>query len=70
MRPSLKEYIKREIAVLDSIGVKYLNLRNVFPVPTTNTPSEYYVDGLHPTDKGHELLANCIVKYLIDNKKA
>ena len=69
-RPSLKEYIKSETTVLDSMGVKYLNLRDVFPVSTTNSPSEYYADGLHPTDKGHELLADCIVKYLVDNNIA
>ena len=69
-RPSLKEYVKSEIAILDSMGIKYLNLRDVFPVPTTKAPSEYYADGLHPTDKGHELLAECIVKYLVDNKTA
>lgn len=69
-RPSLKEYVRAEIAVLDALGVRYLNLREVFPVPPTKAPSEYYVDGLHPTDKGHELLAKCIVRYLIDNGKA
>ena len=69
-RPSLKEYVRAEIAVLDALGVRYLNLRKVFPVPPTKAPSEYYVDGLHPTDKGHELLAKCIVRYLIDNGKA
>jgi len=69
-RPSLKEYVRAEAAVLDALGVRYLNLRDVFPVPPTKAPSEYYVDGLHPTDKGHELLAKCIVRYLTDNGKA
>ena len=64
LRPSLKEYVKSEIAVLDDAGVHYLDFRNAFPLPATNTPTEYFQDGLHPTNKGHELLAALIADYV------
>ena len=62
LRPSLKEYVKAEIAVLDDMDVRYLDFRNAFPLPVTNTPTEYFQDGLHPTNKGHELLAAAIME--------
>ena len=65
-RPPLGGYVGAETAVLREMGISYLNLREVFPAPETNAPSEYYADGLHPTDKGHALLADCIVNYLTD----
>ncbi len=63
-RPSLKEYVKAEIAVLDDMGVQFLDFRNSFPTPAVNTPTEYFQDGLHPTNKGHELIANMISNYV------
>lgn len=69
-RPSLKIYVEKEIAVLKNLGVKYLDLRDKFPAPTSKNPSEYYADGLHPNDKGHELIAEEIVKFLVGNKSA
>lgn len=67
LRPSLKEYVKAEIAVLDDMDVRYLDFRNAFPLPVTNTPAEYFQDGLHPTNKGHELLAALIADYIRKN---
>lgn len=67
LRPSLKEYVKAEIAVLDDMDVRYLDFRNAFPLPVTNTPTEYFQDGLHPTNKGHELLAALIADYVRKN---
>lgn len=67
LRPSLKEYVKAEIAVLEDIGVHYLDFRKTFPLPTANTPTEYFQDGLHPTNKGHELLAALITDYVRKN---
>lgn len=64
LRPSLKEYVKAEIAVLDDMGVRYLDFRDSFPIPTVNTPTEYFQDGLHPTNKGHELIADMISDYV------
>ncbi len=67
LRPSLKEYVKAEIAVLDDMDVRYLDFRNAFPLPVTNTPTEYFQDGLHLTNKGHELLAVLIADYVRKN---
>ena len=64
LRPSLKEYVKAEIAVLDDMGMRYLDFRDSFPIPTVNTPTEYFQDGLHPTNKGHELIADMISDYV------
>lgn len=64
LRPSLKEYVKAEIAVLDDIGMRYLDFRDSFPTPAVNTPTEYFQDGLHPTNKGHELIADMISDYV------
>ncbi len=63
-RPTLGEYVAAEIAVLNKRGVKYVDFRNDMPLPTVDTPTEYYQDGLHPTDKGHELLADLICNYI------
>lgn len=68
-RPSLKEYVRAEAAVLRDMGIPYINLRDTFPAPETNAPSAYYADGLHPTDRGHRLLAECVMKYLTENGK-
>lgn len=64
LRPSLKEYVKVEIAVLDDMGMRYLDFRDSFPTPAVNTPTEYFQDGLHPTNKGHELIADMISDYV------
>lgn len=64
LRPSLKEYVKAEIAVLDDMGMRYLDFRDSFPTPAVNTPTEYFQDGLHPTNKGHELIADMISDYV------
>ena len=64
LRPSLKEYVKAEIAVLDDMGMRYLDFRDSFPTPAVNTPTEFFQDGLHPTNKGHELIADMISDYV------
>lgn len=64
LRPSLKEYVKAEIAVLDDMSMRYLDFRDSFPTPAVNTPTEYFQDGLHPTNKGHELIADMISDYV------
>lgn len=64
IRPSLKQYVAAEEKIVESFGIDCLNLRDVMPVPHTNEPSEFYVDGLHPTDKGHALLAEYVAKYI------
>lgn len=68
-RPSLKKYVEAEINVLKSMGVVYLDFRNLFPVPDTDSPSEYFQDGLHPTNAGHKLIAEKICEYVISKRK-
>ena len=63
-RPSLKVYNKNEKAILDELNVPCLDLHGIFPYPTSNKWEGYYKDGLHPTPEGHQLLADCLVKYL------
>lgn len=58
---TLEGYRKIICEVLDKYHIRYLDFRNEIG-KAENNPLIY--DGLHPNDKGHELLANLIVKYL------
>ena len=59
----LSEYrkIMKEICILNKI--EYLDVCDKFPIPPKKK-SKYFVDGLHLNAKGHELLAELIIKYL------
>ena len=49
----------------EKLGIDYIDLYNDgLPKPATNTVDEFYVDGVHPNDKGHLLIAEKIKKYL------
>lgn len=50
-----------------SEGIDYIDFADIFPVPKTNKGDELTVDGLHPTPKGHAIIADRLVEYL--NKK-
>lgn len=64
-RPLLSEYINTEKQVLVKNGVEFLNLNELgLPAPDSNQLCELYQDGLHPTDKGHLLIAELIAEYL------
>ena len=58
---TLDGYTKIIIEVLDKHNVQYLDFRKEFGDPET---SPLIGDGLHPNDKGHELLAKLIVDYI------
>lgn len=60
----LSAYIQAEIEVLEYYGIEYLDFRNLFPEPKTNTSNALMQDGLHPNDVGHRLLADKIVEYI------
>lgn len=62
--PTLAEYIAVERAVLDSFGIPYLDLSADFPEPDTSEPTDIFSDGLHPTDKGHRILAERVAEYV------
>lgn len=61
----MSAYIEAEKEVLDYYGVEYLDLSDKFYIPTTKQDDgNLYVDGLHPSDKGHRCLAECLIEYL------
>lgn len=61
---SLDGYTKIITEVLNKYQIKYLDFRNDFG-EVNNNP--LFADGLHPTDLGHELLANLIVDFIKNN---
>lgn len=58
---TLDGYINIIIETLNRYQIKYLDFRNEFGEVDDNP---LFADGLHPTDLGHELLANLIVNYI------
>ena len=48
-------------------GFKYIDLYNDFLPEPPEGESEYFVDGLHPNDKGHSLIADKICEFLENN---
>ena len=66
---TLNDYINAEISVLNKRGVKYLDLRDVFPADRLD---ELTADGVHPNAAGHKLLADAIVSRcgLAESKRA
>ena len=64
----LATYIAAEKEVLEYYGAEYLDLTDKFYVPTTpQDDGNLYKDGLHPNQKGHKYLADCLIEYL-ENK--
>ncbi len=63
---TLEEYRKAIKEVIGGLSIDVLDLSDSFPLPKTS-PSELTVDGLHPNDEGHALLAKRLEEYL--NKK-
>lgn len=62
---TLKGYVDILKSVLDANGIPYLDLfYNGLPTPTTNATTEYFADGVHPTDKGHAYIAHRIAEYV------
>lgn len=58
------EYVEAEREVLSSLGINYLDLSDIFPEPKSPGASELFIDGLHPNDKGHRLIAEKIADYV------
>jgi lysophospholipase L1-like esterase len=62
---SLKGYVDVIEERLKFYGIDYIDLfHNFLPIPQTNTPDTYFVDGLHPNDNGHLLIAEKVIEYL------
>ncbi len=62
--PVLQEYVSRINTLALRHGIEVLSLEKDFPIPTTNKGDELTVDGLHPNDKGHALIAKRVCEYL------
>ncbi len=58
---TLHDYVFAEESVLKKRKIKYLDLRESIPV---NELQNLTIDGLHPTEKGHQRLAEAIVQYM------
>lgn len=64
---TLEEYVNALRSVIQSYKIDIIDLyKDSFPKPLSKTGDEYTVDGLHPNDKGHALIADKIVKYMKD----
>jgi len=62
---TLPEYVAAIKEVLEAYNVSYIDLFNNFiPTPAVASPTEFLVDGLHPNDKGHRMIAEKVVEYV------
>jgi lysophospholipase L1-like esterase len=50
-----------------SYGIFVLDLAGIFPLPQNDKGDEYTADGIHPNDRGHDLLAQIFTCYLWDH---
>lgn len=62
---TLGEYVEAMRVILTEYGIDFLDLyTDGIPKPLVDTGDEYTVDGVHPNDKGYELIAKKICEYL------
>jgi lysophospholipase L1-like esterase len=61
---TLKGYVDIIREVLDEFGIGSLDLSDSFIKPLTNKGDRLTVDGLHPNDLGHKIIADKIVEYI------
>lgn len=59
----LNAYREAQKSVLNHYGVDFIDLSNVFPMPTSDNGDAVTVDGLHPNDRGHRIIADAIKSY-------
>lgn len=68
-KANLTEYIKVLKTILDFNGVKYIDtFENGLPKPITSLNEKCFADGLHPNDKGYELLSEIVIDYIKSRK--
>ena len=61
----LSTYVALLKEILQKQGIPALNFEKDFPIPAVNDGTDgLTVDGLHPNDKGHRLLAEKICEYI------
>jgi lysophospholipase L1-like esterase len=63
----LSAYRTAILEVVEPSGIFVLDLAGIFPLPQDNKGDEYTADGLHPNDRGHDLLAQIFTCYLWDH---
>ena len=62
---ALPEYVDAMRKILSEYEIEFIDLyENGIPKPLVKTGDGYTVDGLHPNDKGHELIADIICEYV------
>ena len=61
---TLSVYIDAEIKILNQLNIDYMDISEYLPEPMTNGESELFIDGLHPNDKGHLIIAERICEYV------
>lgn len=60
----LCDYVFALKEILDKRNIVYIDLLKEIPTPIVNTGDEFTVDGLHPNNAGHKVIADKIVSYL------
>ena len=61
----LSVYVEILKEVLHQYGIDYIDLyENGIPKPQSKTGDKFTVDGLHPNDDGHKIIADKICEYL------
>ncbi len=61
---NLDDYVNAIKNISKNRDLKCIDVYNVFDEPNVETSSQFFVDGIHPNDKGYELLANAIIKQI------
>lgn len=65
---TLKEFVEAEKKILDEYKIEYLDLYDGWvKAPETGAPSEYFIDGVHPNDKGYLEIAQKVCKFIRKN---
>ena len=60
----LADYIAAIKHVLCFYGVDYIDLFHKFPIPPKDGGNEWFIDFVHPNDKGHRVIAEIVSDYL------
>lgn len=60
----LTDYCDVQISICNELGIEYLDYRNELGHPNNDKNEGYFKDGLHPNDKGHQLLADLLSKVI------
>lgn len=63
--PTLSEYRNFMLEVLNKYQIEVFDIKDIFGKEENN---DLYFDGLHPNDKGHQLIAELIVNYIKNRK--